>query len=294
MSSRKLKVIVLTHGGVIRLLELLFAIETVEIAGVFLETQITPKRSLRQKIERSIRYDGYWETFRKFTDKFLGRGTDGAEEARTIHTRQDELEKFAADNSIPFFKVENFHHPAALDLIRQTNAELGILYGTNIIKESVFSIPKRGSINLHQGLAPFYRGGPTVFWELFNGENEVGITVHYVAAKVDTGDIILQKTVPLEYDFSRYGLDYQSFLRDYRASLVEPSMQMVAEAVKLISEGREARTKQDTSFGRRYRLPVKSEKDALLRILRKRQKKNYRHNSDGDSETGLSRKKSKL
>ena len=271
--DRQLKVIVLTHGGVSRLLELLSAIETVEIAGVFLETAITPQRGLKEKIERSIRYDGYWETVKKFSGKFLG-GKNGSAEEAAINDRQSELEEFATRRNIPFFKVENFHDAATLDLIRQTNAELGILYGTNIIKESVFSIPKRGSINLHQGLAPFYRGGPTVFWELFNGEREVGITVHYVAAKVDTGDIILQKTVPLEYDFSRYGLDYQSFLRDYRASLVEPSMQMVAEAVRLISEGRETRTRQDTSLGRRYRLPVKSEKDALLDILRKRQKQN--------------------
>lgn len=274
MNERKLKVIVLTHGVANRLLELLSALETVEIAGVFLETSTTPQRSLKQKIERSILYDGYWETVRKFGAKILGRETNGAEEAKTISGRQDELEKFAAEANIPFFKVENFHHAATLDLIRQTNAELGILYGTNIIKESVFSIPALGSINLHQGLAPFYRGGPTVFWELFNGEREVGITIHFVAAKVDTGDIVLQKTVPLEYDFSRYGLDYQSFLRDYRASLTEPSMQMVAEAVRLISEGRERRTKQDTSLGKRYRLPVKSEKDALLRLLRKRQKQN--------------------
>ena len=274
MNERKLKVIVLTHGVANRLLELLSALETVEIAGVFLETATTPQRSLKQKIERSIRYDGYWETVRKFGAKVFGRETGGAEDAKTISGRQGELEKFAADMSIPFFKVENFHHAATLDLIRQTNAELGILYGTNIIKESVFSIPRLGSINLHQGLAPFYRGGPTVFWELFNGEREVGITIHFVAAEVDTGDIILQKTVPLEYDFSRYGLDYQSFLRDYRASLTEPSMEMVAEAVRLISEGSERRTKQDTSLGKRYRLPVKSEKDALLRLLRKRQKQN--------------------
>jgi folate-dependent phosphoribosylglycinamide formyltransferase PurN len=274
--DRQLKVIVLTHGGVIRLLELLSEIETVEIAGVFLETAITPQRSLKQKIERSIRYDGYWKTLKKFSGKFLGGENGGAEDAKVIGARQDELERFTAERNIPFFKVENFHHAATLDLIRQTNAELGILYGTNIIKEAVFSIPKRGSINLHQGLAPFYRGGPTVFWELFNGEAQVGITVHYVAAKVDTGDIVLQKTVPLEYDFSRYGLDYESFLRDYRASLVEPSMQMVAEAVRLISEDRATRTRQDTSLGRRYRLPVKSEKNALLRILRKRQKQNCR------------------
>ncbi len=93
-----------------------------------------------------------------------------------------------------------------------------------------------------------------------------------MAAKVDTGDIILQKTLPLEYDFSRYDLDYESFLRDYRASLKEPSVRMIAEAVKLIADGNVRRIKQDTSLGKRYRLPTKSEKNALLRVLKKRKK----------------------
>lgn len=271
MSERKFKVIVLTHGGINRLIELFSAIETVEVAGIFLETVITPPRSLRQKIKRSIRYDGFWGTCQKFGRKICGRETDGTEAVKARREKQN-LEEFASSSNIPFFKVENFHHPATIDLIRKTKADLGVLYGTNIIKEPVFSIPRLGSINIHQGLAPFYRGGPTVFWELFNGEKELGITVHFVAAKVDTGDIILQKTVPLEYDFSHYGLDYEGFLRDYRAALTEPSMRMVAEAVKLISEGKEQRVKQDTTLGKRYRLPVKSEKNALLRILKKRRK----------------------
>lgn len=272
MRGKKLKVIVLTHGGANRLLELLSALETVEIVGVFVETGTEPNRKFAEKIRRSIRYDGYRATAKKFSAKFFGRETGGAEEAKNIRKEQIDLEKFADERQIPIRKVENFHDEGAIDLLKKTGADLGILYGTNIVKESVFGIPRLGSINLHQGLAPVYRGGPTVFWELFNGEREVGITVHFVAAKVDTGDIILQKTVPLRYDFSRYNLDYESFLRDFRASLKEPSVQMMAEAVRQIANGKEQRTKQDTSVGKRYRLPIKSEKDALLRVLKKRLK----------------------
>ena len=188
----------------------------------------------------------------------------------TVRKGQNDLENCAEKLKIPLFKVENYHTESSINLLKETNADLGILYGTNIIKEAVFSIPKLGSINIHQGLAPFYRGGPTVFWELFNDEKELGITVHFVAPKVDTGDIILQKTVPLEYDFLRYGLDYEAFLQDFRASLKEPSAQLLAEAVRLISEGKEQRKKQDTRLGKRYKLPIKSEKDALLRVLKKR------------------------
>ena len=266
MSEKKLKVIVLTHGGAERLLELLDALVTVEITGVFVETAIEPKRNLKQKIKRSIRYDGYLATLKKIFKRA------GAEELESVQASQNDLEKTAEKLKIPLYKVENYHSESAINLMRERDADLGILYGTNIVRETVFSIPRFGSINIHQGFAPIYRGGPTVFWELFNGEKEIGITVHFVAAKVDTGDIILQKTLPLEYDFSRYGLDYEDFLSDFRASLKEPSAQLLAEAVSLIAEGREQRTKQDTTLGKRYRLPTKSEKNALLRVLKKRRK----------------------
>ncbi|HEY0427332.1 MAG TPA: formyltransferase family protein [Pyrinomonadaceae bacterium] len=266
MSEKKLKVIVLTHGGAGRLLELLAALETVEITGIYIETATEPKRDLKQKIKRSIRYDGYLATLKKF---FRPKGS---EELKSVQASQNDLENTAEKLKIPIYKVENYHSQDARNLMRAEAADLGILYGTNIVKEPVFSIPRLGSINIHQGLAPIYRGGPTVFWELFNGEKEIGITVHFVAAKVDTGDIILQKKLPLEYDFSRYNLNYEDFLADFRASLTEPSVHLIAEAVGQIAEGSERRTKQDTSLGKRYRLPTKSEKNALLRVLKKRRK----------------------
>jgi folate-dependent phosphoribosylglycinamide formyltransferase PurN len=274
MSEKKLKVIVLTHGGANRLLELLAALETVEVTGVYIETATEPKRSFKQKLSRSIRYDGYLATCKKIFAKLLGGKTDGATDLKKIESNRKELETHAERLNVPVYPVENYHNDQTIDLLKKAEADLGILYGTNIIKESVFSIPRLGSINIHQGLAPVYRGGPTVFWELFNDEREIGITVHFVAAKVDTGDIILQKTLPLEYDYARYGLNYERFLDDFRESLKEPSAQLISEAVALIAGGKEQRTKQDTSIGKRYRLPTKTEKDALLRVLKKRRPQN--------------------
>jgi folate-dependent phosphoribosylglycinamide formyltransferase PurN len=270
MNVEKFRIVILTHGGAELFLETVSALETVEIAGVFIETDTEPKRGLKQKIERSIRYDGYAATLKKFARKIFGGGNSGETEA--MRANQNLLEKRAAQLNVPVFKVENYHAGESLKMLREARADLGVLYGTNIVKETVFSIPRLGSINIHQGLAPLYRGGPTVFWELFNGEKEIGITAHFVAPKVDTGDIILQQTLPLEYDFSRYDLDYETFLDDFRARLKEPSARLLTEAVRLIAEGAETRIKQDTSLGKRYRLPLKSEKDELLRILKKRRK----------------------
>lgn len=273
MNGKKFKVIILTHGNPNLLLEFLAKLEGVEIAGVFAETGTQPERSFREKIERSIKYDGYLETFKKFGAKIIGGKTEGAEDLETVRKNQAELYKFAEKLKIPIQKVENYHSAEAKKLLRESDADLGILYGTNIIKKEVFSIPKKGSINVHQGFTPDYRGGPSVFWELFNDEKEVGVTVHFVAAKVDTGDVILQKKFPLRYDFEKFDLDYERFLEDFRENLKQPMAEMITEAVRQIAGGTENRVKQDLSIGKRYRLPVKSEKDAMLRVLKERRKK---------------------
>jgi len=270
MPEEKLKVIVLTHGGAGPFLELLSQNRNDEIRAIFVETVIERTRTLTEKIRRSIRYDGYLATFAKFSRTF-SRG-NGVGVSAAVTDNQNELARYAGQLNIPLIRVENYHSAQSLKLLAETGADLGVLYGTNIIRDTVFSIPRLGSINIHQGLAPFYRGGPTVFWELFNDEREIGITVHFVAAKVDTGDIILQETVKLDYDFSKYGLNYEEFLADFRASLVGLSSRLLAEAVRQIAGGTISRQKQDTTIGRRYKLPVKSEKDQLLRLLKERQK----------------------
>jgi methionyl-tRNA formyltransferase len=223
------------------------------------ETATTPPRGRFEKLKRSIKYDGWTATARKFVSK-------PAQPNGTL----DLTREAAFRCGTAYAEVENYHSGDSIRLLASADADLGVVYGTNIIKESVFSIPRLGSINLHQGLAPHYRGGPPVFWELFNGESEVGLTAHFVAAKVDTGDIVLQRKVPLEYD-PAFGLDLDAFIADYRErTLREASARLVAEAVAAIASGDFVRTPQDTTLGKRYRLPTKKEKDELRRRLRAR------------------------
>ncbi len=269
-SKKKLRVILLTHGGAEKVLEKLQALNDVVVAGVFIETQITPQRSLKEKIKRSIRYDGYLATAKKLARTFSKNANDT--ETSAIKNGQQELSELAKKMSAPVHFVSSYHTDEAINLMREADADLGIIYGTNIIKETVFGIPRLGSINFHKGLAPLYRGGPPIFWELFNDEKEIGLTVHFVAAKVDTGDIILQETVALEYDY-KHGLDFESFISEYSAGLKERSAELVAEAVRLIATENVTRKKQDTSKGTRYRLPTKKEKDELKKRLRKREAK---------------------
>jgi peptidoglycan/xylan/chitin deacetylase (PgdA/CDA1 family) len=61
------------------------------------------------------------------------------------------------------------------------------------LRDGVFDIPRYGSINLHSGKTPEYRGAAPAFGERHNGESAVGITIHRVAAALDAGDVLRQE-----------------------------------------------------------------------------------------------------
>ncbi len=258
-----MRLILLTHGGADLVIDEICKVPGLDLVGVFIEDRVTPDRSFTEKIRRSIRYDGVPATITKFLSKVLGRNDSaGGEDPDTV----DRTEEAARKHGIEVVHVNDYHDHRSCEMMRDKNADLGIIFGTNIVKETVFSIPRLGSINLHQGLAPYYRGGPPVFWELFNDEKEVGLTVHFVASKVDTGDIVLQKKVPLRYD-PAFGTNYEQFLSRFRGSIRTVCAEMVAAAASLIAGGDFSRTVQDISLGKRYRLPVKKEKDEMRRRL---------------------------
>ena len=99
---------------------------------------------------------------------------------------------------IPEFKFDNFHDTDCLDELRRLTADLFVIDGTYILRETVFSIPRLGSLNLHCGKLPDYRGAPPALWEIVNGESEVGVTIHGVTQSLDAGPIYCQRVVPLE------------------------------------------------------------------------------------------------
>lgn len=60
-----------------------------------------------------------------------------------------------------------------------------------ILRPNIFTIPPHGTINVHHGLVPFYRGEHTLFWPLYYRDyNRLGVTVHHINEGVDTGDVL--------------------------------------------------------------------------------------------------------
>ncbi|HJR15406.1 MAG TPA: formyltransferase family protein [Gemmatimonadales bacterium] len=86
--------------------------------------------------------------------------------------------------------VPDLHAESVRDRVRALNADLGLIYGSPILKPHLFQIPRLGTLGIHHGRMPQYRGKKTTFWAMYNGEESAGVTIQLVNAGIDTGQII--------------------------------------------------------------------------------------------------------
>jgi len=80
--------------------------------------------------------------------------------------------------------------------------DLLVVYGFNWkLPTSVLGTPRFGVVNVHTSLLPRYRGPAPVLWEIRNGDREIGMTVHRMDERFDTGPILTQRGgIPLDED----------------------------------------------------------------------------------------------
>ena len=69
-----------------------------------------------------------------------------------------------------------------------------------IIPLSILQMPKYGCVNIHGSLLPKYRGAAPIQWAVLDGEKETGITTILMDEGIDTGDILLKKTIKIDAD----------------------------------------------------------------------------------------------
>lgn len=149
--------------------------------------------------------------------------------------------------------VLDFHSPESLSVIESLRPDLAVIAGTYMLKESVFSLPRHGSINLHSGKVPEFRGAAPAFWELYNGETAVGVTIHRVVASLDAGPVLAQEMFPLN---SAPEEDPLTYIEQFKREVLLPNgVRMLVETVRALTEGRAKEIPQNHAAARTFSTP---------------------------------------
>ena len=104
----------------------------------------------------------------------------------------------AIENNIPVFQPILMRNGEALEIINSLNADLIIVvaFGKILPKEILESV-KYGCINIHASLLPKLRGAAPIQWSIINGEVETGVTSMQMDVGLDTGDMLIKKSIPI-------------------------------------------------------------------------------------------------
>ncbi|MGE0453571.1 MAG: polysaccharide deacetylase family protein [Vicinamibacteria bacterium] len=268
-SRERLRLLVLTAGPLTSfnrvLYERLASDPLLELCAVVVDGFERPRAPLSRRVLRGLERDGWrwpWFKVRTRLAAAAGRLARAAWEAEHPAVVDDSYEAFAAASGVAVHRVADVHAEASLALIRSLRPRLGLIVGGRILEDAVTGIPELGTLNIHKRRVPDYRGGgPVGYWELRNGEREIGVTIHYARAAVDAGDVVAEARIPVEECDTLESLRIKADLRGAR---------LYHEAVRRVALGEAAGRPQDLARGRTYRAPSELAVWRLERDLRRR------------------------
>jgi methionyl-tRNA formyltransferase len=94
---------------------------------------------------------------------------------------------------------DNLHEKNFLGRLQQISPDLILSVACpKILKNELLTIPRYGCINIHHAPLPKYKGMMPNFWQMYHGEQSVGITIHRMNEAIDEGSLIYQKMIPIE------------------------------------------------------------------------------------------------
>jgi methionyl-tRNA formyltransferase len=124
-------------------------------------------------------------------DKPAGRGQKLSQSA---------VKQYAVAHDLKVLQPEKLKDPAFLEELSALKADLQVVVAFRMLPEVVWSMPEKGTINLHASLLPQYRGAAPINWALINGEKESGVTTFFLKQDIDTGNVLFTEKVTLTGD----------------------------------------------------------------------------------------------
>lgn len=150
------------------------------------------------------------------------------------------VKELAQKYEIPVFQPLKLRDPVAVEELKALQPDLIVVvaYG-QILPQSVLDIPKYGCINVHASLLPKYRGAAPINKAIVDGEPETGVTTMLMDVGLDTGDMLVKRTLPIgEHETA-------GELHDRMALLGREAME---ETLRLLCAGELKPEKQDDSL----------------------------------------------
>lgn len=108
------------------------------------------------------------------------------------------VKNYALEHQIPVLQPTNLKNEVFLAELKALQPDLQIVVAFRMLPQSVWSLPKYGTFNLHASLLPAYRGAAPINWAIINGDKVSGVTTFFIDEKIDTGAMILQNQVTIE------------------------------------------------------------------------------------------------
>ncbi len=159
--------------------------------------------------------------------------------------------------NVSYRQCTSFADPGLLQELTKHKPWLGIALSAPVLKTELFTIPRWGTINLHKSLLPDYKGMPPAFWELHDGADHTGVSVHWVDEGLDTGAIIHQKALEIPLFSTREGLS---------AELDLLSREVLLETLHQIESGQVSAKSQPPAQSKANRRPSWLMRRALDRV----------------------------
>jgi hypothetical protein len=170
--------------------------------------------------------------------------------------RELQLRRAARRALLGFLTVPDIHAPEVLRHVAGLHADLGLIYGSPILKSDLFELPRFGTLGIHHGSLPDYRGKKTAFWAMYNGEAAAGVTIQKVNAGLDTGEIVREGAVPIgNRRFGRVEAEVQRL-----------GIQLYLEAILAVKHGTAVYRPQPAGRAPLYRQPTPVQ---ILRMWRR-------------------------
>ncbi len=110
------------------------------------------------------------------------------------------VKQYALSQNLPVLQPVKMKDPDFVERLASYRADIQVVVAFRMLPEVVWAMPRFGTFNVHAALLPQYRGAAPINWAIINGERETGVTTFFLDHDIDTGRIILQRTMPLPHD----------------------------------------------------------------------------------------------